>query len=272
VRRGALAPFTTDFDETYKTFLPKASLAWKLDAQTTIGTALARGYNGGNAGFTFDEPFVSYDYKPESVWTLEGFARANRLDGALQITGNVFYSRYRDMQTPFDLNPDPNVWAYVVRNAPRAETYGAELGARWRVMPSLTLRGDLGLLRARITRYPDSGVEGHELPRSPRASVVLGADWRFANGASVGASARYSSAYHSDITNVARGRVEPGWLLNLSAGLQVGRARLFAFVNNVLDARRPILIEADPNAADDSTDTAMLPRPRAVGVGIEAWF
>jgi iron complex outermembrane receptor protein len=272
VRRGSLAFYVTDFDETYKVFLPKASLAWKLDRETTVGAAVSRGYNGGNAGFTYAAPFVSYDYRTEHVWNLEGFVRARRLDDRLQFNGNVFYSRYKDMQTPFDLNPDPAVWAYVVRNAPRAESVGAELGATWLALPGLTLKGELGLLRARITRYPDSGVEGHELPRAPRVSAVLGAQWRAAGGLELGASARYSTAYWSDITNLERGRVEPGWIANLSASYPVGKARLFAYVNNVFDAKRPILIEAQPGAADDSADVGTLPRPRSVGVGMEVWF
>jgi len=272
LRQGSLAFFTTDFDETYKVFLPKLSVAWKTDPKTTLGAALSRGYNGGNAGFTYAEPFVNYDYQTEYVWNLEGFVRARRLDDRLQLTGNVFVSRYKDMQTPFDLNPDPAVWAYVVRNAPRAESVGTELGATWLVMPGLTLKGELGLLRARITRYPDSGVEGHELPRAPRVSAVLGATWRAAGGLELGASARYSTAYWSDITNVARGRVEPGWIANLSASYPVGKARLFAFVNNVFDSKRPILIDAQPAAVDDTNDVGTLPRPRAVGVGMEVWF
>jgi iron complex outermembrane receptor protein len=119
-RKGSVAHFVTDFDERYGNFLPKLSLAWTPAAGTTLGAALSRGYNGGNAGFTYDEPYVSYEYASEHVWTLEGFARSRQLDGRLQLTGNLFLSRYSNMQLPFDLNPDPTVWAYVVRNAPRA--------------------------------------------------------------------------------------------------------------------------------------------------------
>lgn len=271
-RQGTLAFFTTDFDESYKTFLPKLDLAWKIDPATTIGTALSRGYNGGNAGFTYDEPYVNYTYKPEYVWNLEGYARSRLLDGRLRLTGNVFYSRYKDMQLPFDLNPDPAVWAYVVRNAPRAETYGTELGATWLAARGLELSGELGLLRARVTRYPDSGVEGHELPRAPKLTAVFGVNWRAEQGLQAGASARYSSGYYSDITNVARGRVEPGWIFNARASYPVGKARVFAYVNNLFDSRRPLLISADPGAASDAGDVANLPRARTLGVGVELWL
>lgn len=271
-RNGALSIFTTDFDATYKVFLPKATLAWKLDPATTLGSSISRGYNGGGAAFTYDVPFTNYQFDPEYAWTLEAFGRKRLLDGALLLTGNLFYSDYKNMQLPFDLNPDPNVWAYVVRNAPRAHTYGAELGAQWQVSRSLRFTGEVGLLETKITEYPGSGVEGHELPRSPAFTMALGLSWRGQSGLELGADARYSSAYYSDVTNFSRGKVDPGWLANVRASYPVGKARLFAYVNNVFDSKRPLLVDADPNAVTDAFDTANLPRPRTVGVGVEAWF
>jgi outer membrane receptor protein involved in Fe transport len=271
-RLGTLAFFTTDFDESYTNFLPKLSLAWQTDEHTTVGAAISRGYNGGNAGFTYEAPYVNYTYKPEYVLNLEGFARKSLQGGRLRLTANVFVSQYKDMQLPFDLNPDPTKWAYVVRNAPRAQTYGAELGAKWQATPALRLNAELGLLHAKVTRYAGSGVEGHVLPRAPKVSTVLGVNWRAPNRLEAGLTARYSSGYYSDITNLERGRVEPGWIANARVSYPMGKARLFAYATNLFDAKRPVLLDADPGAATNAADAATLPRPRTIGVGIEAWF
>lgn len=270
-RNGSMGPFVTNFDETYKTFLPKISLAWRITPETTVGTAVSRGYNGGGAAFTYDVPYVNYEYKPEYVTNYEAFARSNLLDGRLRLSGNLFYSRYKDMQLPFDLNPDPAVWSYVVRNAPRASTYGVELGVTWLPQAGLTLGAELGLLKTQIDKYPDSGVEGHELPRAPAATLNLDVNWRMASGLVLGANTRYSTAYYSDITNLTRGRVDPGWVANLRASYPIGKARLFAFVNNVFDSQRPVLLDSDPNASA-ATDTASLTTPRTIGIGVETWF
>lgn len=271
-RVGQLAFFTTDFDATYSTFLPKATINWRTDAATTLGVSVARNYNGGGAAFTYDAPYVNYTFKPEYAWTLEGFARRRAMDGRLLLTGNLFYSRYKDMQLPFDLNPSPAVWAYVVRNAPRAQTYGAELGATYQATRALRLTGELGLLKAKVTDYAGSGVEGNALPRSPALTAVMGATWRHASGLELGGDARYSTAYYSDITNVARGKVRPGWMANLRASYPVKGARVFAYVNNVFDAKRPIQLDADPDPANRARDVATRPQPRTLGVGVEAWF
>ena len=270
-RAGSMSFFVTDFDEKYSNFLPKLSLAWRTTPQTTVGAAVSRGYNGGGAAFTFDEPFVNYQYEPEYVWNYEAFARSSLFDGKLRLNGNLFYSRYKDMQLPFDLNPDPAIWAYVIRNAPRASTYGVELGMAWQPRASLTVGAELGLLKTRIDEYASSGVEGHALPRSPSATLNLDVAWRTPIGLEVGAAARYSTAYYSDITNLSRGRVEPGWIANVRASYPIGKARLFAFVNNVFDSKRPILLETDPNAAP-ADDVALLNRPRTIGIGLEVWL
>lgn len=271
-RKGSVGPFVTDFDKTYENLLPKLSLAWQTEPDTTVGVAFSRGYNGGNAGFTYDVPFTNYTYDTEHVTNYEAFMRKSMLDGRLRLNGNVFLSRYKNMQLPFDLNPDPAVWAYVVRNAPQVRTYGAELGAEWAATRALSLRAELGLLRTEVTSYEGSGVEGHELARSPKLSAVFGISWRAPNRFEIGATARYSSSYYSDVTNLARGKVEPGWIANVRASYPVGAVKLFAFVNNVLDSDRPLLLEADPGAADNSADVATLHRPRTIGVGLEAWF
>jgi outer membrane receptor protein involved in Fe transport len=270
-RQGSMADFVTDFDETYQTFLPKLSLAWRTTPETTVGAAVSRGYNGGGAAFTYEEPYVNYQFSPEYVWNYEAFARSSMLDGRLHLSGNLFYSRYKDMQLPFDLNPDPATWAYVVRNAPRASTYGLELGVSWLPQAGLRLGAELGLLKTRIDEYPNSGVEGHELPRSPSATLNLDVNWRMPTGLELGASARYSTAYYSEVTNLSRGRADPGWIANLRASYLIGKTRVFAYVNNVFDSKRPILLGTDPNAPE-ADDTASLPRPRTLGISVEAWF
>ncbi|RPE79813.1 TonB-dependent receptor [Vulcaniibacterium tengchongense] len=269
-RRGGDGTFVAiDIDETYETFLPKLGLAWRPDEAWTLGVTAARGYNGGGGGITYDFPIVSYSFDPEYVNNYEAYFRGDLLGGRMQLTGNVFYGEYRDMQLPFDLNPDPSVWSVIVRNADRARNYGAELGLRWLAAPGLTVHGDLGLLRTEVTDYPDSNIEGHEFANAPAATANLGFAWVAGNGFELSANARYSDAYHSSIDNHPRGKTEPYWLLDAKAGYRIGIAHLFAFVDNLLDDDTPLLITPGATAADD---VATLPRPRSYGVGVELNF
>lgn len=254
-------------DETDSVFLPKLGLAWHPDEQWTVGVFTARGYNGGGGGITFNVPIVNYSYKPEHVRNYEAYFRADLADGRVEWTGNMFYGDYRDMQLPFDLNPDPAVWSVVVRNADRAHNYGAETSLRWHVQPSLELYGSLGLLKTKVSSYPDSGIEGNQFARAPAVTADLGFHWQGDGGFETGANAHYSSAYWSSIKNLPRGRTDPYWLVNVRAGYRTaGGLHTFVFVNNVLDEDTPLLVEP---GATPALDGAILPQPRNYGIGIQ---
>jgi iron complex outermembrane receptor protein len=264
-RTGADGPFTIDFDETYNVFSPKGGIQWRASEAITIGTVLSRGYNAGGAGFTYDFPFVSYTFTPEFVVSSETYVRADLAGGALSLTGNGFVSGYRDMQLPFDLNPDPDIWSFVVRNADAARTYGAEAGATWRPASGLSVFGNIGLLQTEITEYPDSSVEGNRLAQAPSFTTDLGFIYRHRTGVDLSADARYSDAYYSSVTNEPRGKVDPYAIMNVQAGYTIRNTRVFAFAKNLFDSSAPVLLEPGATLAED---TALIVRPRRVGFGM----
>lgn len=272
-RTGGAGIFAIDLDETYSAFLPKIGVAWHATDELTVGAQVSRGYNGGGAGFTYNPPFESYTFDPEYVWTYEGYARADLFDDSLSLTANVFYSDYKDMQLPFDLNPDPTVWSVVVRNADKAVTYGAEVGARWRAAPGLELFADVGLLQTEVSEYPGSGIQGNELPQAPAFTSNAGLVYKHDSGIEFSADARFSDAYYSSISNDPRGKTDPYVVVNSKLGYHLanewGDLRIFAFVHNIFDADEPIYLQPGSTPADDS---AMLLQPRTVGVGLELRF
>lgn len=265
-RVGGVFIFLIDFDETYEVFLPKASLAWRATEDLTVGATVARGYNGGAAGFTFESPFVSYTYKEEYVWNYELFARASLLDGRLQLTANAFYSDWKDMQLPFDLNPDPAIWSFVVRNADAAESYGLEVGSRLAVSDSLDLYANAGLLRAQVTDFAGSGIEGHELPRSPTATFNVGGWYTHPSGFEAGLDARWTDSYETDVINEPGGRTDDYWVAGAQVAWRFSKVRVSASVTNLFNNVEPILRYPGATAADD---TATLLEPRMVMLGVQ---
>src|SRR3546814_1390670 len=57
---------------------------------------------------------------------------------------------------------------FVVDNADKVKTYGAEAGATWLVMRGLEVYLNLGTLKTDISQYPGSGYQGHELANAPK--------------------------------------------------------------------------------------------------------
>jgi outer membrane receptor protein involved in Fe transport len=260
-------------DETYRAFLPKLGLAWRVAADTTVGVVVSRGYSGGGAGFNFDEAsgiFTNYQYDPEYATSVELFARRQAFDGRLGLTANVFYSNYRDMQLSYDLTPtDSSDFAFVVRNADEAESYGAEVGADWAIAPGLTAYGSLGLLQARITKYPNSGFQGNDQPISPSASASAGLSWKAAQGWEASISGRYSGSYYSDLDNQPRGKIDPYFVANAQLGYTMSRVRMYGYVENLFDSDKTLAVSSGVVAAEDTAD--ILP-PRTYWAGVEVSF
>lgn len=268
-RTGGDGPFLIDFHETYNVFLPKATLAWRATDAMTIGGTVSRGYNGGGAGFTYDFPFVSYTYDPEFVWSYEIFTRNEFNNARVVLTTNIFYNDYKDLQLPFDLNPDPAIWSYVVRNADEAETYGAEIGIRGLIMPGLTAFTNVGLLHTEVTSFPGSGVEGNSLARSPAFTLNMGGAYVMDNGLDMSLDARYSDAYHSEVVHKARGKTDPYWIANAELGYSLENVRVYATVKNLFDTQEPVLLSP---GATPAADVAYLTDPRTLTVGLDFTF
>ena len=260
-------------DETYRAFLPKLGLAWRAQENTTLGVVALRGYNGGGAGFTFDEDsnvFTNYQYDPEYVSSIELFARREALDGRLGFTANVFYSEYKDMQLSYDLTPAVSSdFNFVVRNADRAESYGAELGADWAIGSGFSAYGSVGLLRSRITRYPDSGFQGNDQPFAPSFSAAGGITWRGDSGLEASFSGRYSGSYYSDLDNQPRGKVDSYFVANAQAGYRFSRARIYGTVENVFDSDKTLTVYSGATPEDDTADIFA---PRTYWAGVEFSF
>lgn len=261
-RAGGTDLFRIDRNKTHTVFLPKIELAWKPGRQWNTGFKIGRGYNSGGAGVTFGTPYVSYEYKPEYVWNYEWFGRYRSADKRWSVNSNVFFNDYKDMQLPFYLGPN----SVVIRNADKVRTYGAEIGAEGHISSKLTVSGALGLLKTRIKRYPNSGIEGKKLSRSPAYTAVLGASYAFGNGWETGGNIRFSGSYYSNAHNNETGKIKAYNQLNLYTAYNFKHGRISVYADNVLDSGKEVFIPA----ADRKE--ALVQKPRSVGVAAELKF
>ncbi|MFT4047765.1 MAG: TonB-dependent receptor [Solimonas sp.] len=259
--------FTVALDKTYKAFLPKLVLAWHVDHDDTLGFTISRGYNGGGAGASIYTSYATnYEYDPEYVWTYELYSRHELLDGRLRVTANAYYSDYKDYQLTYDLTPTNTTdYAYVVDNAGKVETWGAEAGATWLVVRGLDAFLNLGTQKTDISKYPDSGYQGHELPNAAKLTGAAGVDWTH-DGWEAGLNARYAGSYYSDVANLPRGRVGRYWIANAQLGYRYQATRLYGSVRNLFDSDKPLSVSSGSTA---SSDIAYLPQPRTYWVGLE---
>lgn len=265
-RFGAAGPLALDFNETYREFLPRATVTYDLNPAWTVGATVGRGYNGGGAGITFAPPFTAYTYDAEYVWNYEGFARAELMNGRLELTGNLFYNDYSDLQLPFILG----VNSTVIRNAEKATTYGLEAGARYLFAADSEVYVNAGLLQTKVDSYSDPLIEGNDLARSPAFTTDVGFSWAVDDNWEVAGDARFTDTYYSDAANSsARGKIDPYVVVNAQVAYKFGDVRLFVNANNLFDNDTVINLVQGTTAADDY---ATVMQPRLVTAGIEFNF
>ncbi len=199
---------------TEKKFLPSATLSYKLNGGGNIYVRWARGFKSGGVNpvanaknFTVGGTYYSAAgsiFKGETVDTFEGGYKGQFFDNKVQLTADVFYNSYRDLQTAghvtANINPDTvvpgvpgsgtpyaNGIILAIVNAPSARTYGVEGTLAWRVAPSVTLNAGAGYLNAKYKNFsgPDVGpagapilsafdLSGHQMPNSPQWQANFG--------------------------------------------------------------------------------------------------
>jgi outer membrane receptor protein involved in Fe transport len=264
---GAVA--TIDSDRTFDAFLPRVGLNWEMNDEQNYGIHISKGYNAGGGGVASGLPLVPYEYDTETVWNFELYGRQSLLDDRLQLTQNVFYSIYDDMQLPYDLTPNDTLdEKFVVRNAEEVITYGAEIGAAYQINEAWKVYGNLGLLKTEIKKFPGSGVQGNELFNAPAKTAALGVNWA-QDGFQLGLAARYSDGYYTSINNRPRGKTKGSVIADANASYDFGNMRLFAEVKNIFDNQDAVAIYP---GATSSADSAVLQQERMFNFGLEAKF
>ena len=264
-------------DETYTALLPKVGISWQQTKTASWGAQISRGYNAGGGGITFVFPIVNYEYDAEYVWTSELYGRQELLDGKLFLTENIFYSNYKDMQLPFDLTPDDSRdEAFVVRNADRVNTSGIELSATLSLTSNLKAFVNLGLLKTKVSQYPDSSIEGNKLLTAPSVTSSLGLSWTH-NNWSTSVVSRYTNGYFTDVNNRPNGKTDAYMISDAKVSYDFEHLRIYGSIKNIGNienavARYPGRAPADSDKLDSAFDNAVLVQPRTFLIGIEVSF
>ena len=138
----------------------------------------SRGYRSGafNAQFFF-APGEFTAVKPEFVDSTEVGFKTTWWDGKLQIDGAAFHYKYQNQQL-IDVQTSGQ---QPLINLGESRINGGELEIVTRPIPSVTLRGGLGILDAKIVQglinNGTQNIAGNELPNAPKVSTTLAGDW-----------------------------------------------------------------------------------------------
>ncbi|MDP9588686.1 UNVERIFIED_ORG: outer membrane receptor protein involved in Fe transport [Shinella zoogloeoides] len=270
VGSSIFAPTPVNFDTTFSALLPKASLAYAVTDDWTVGGLVSRGYNPGGVSLNLNagrwQPF-----EEESIWNYELFTRATLLDDRLTVNSNLFYMDFKNAQYTIPVVISPGVTQSYTINAEEAHAYGLEIGADYQLLDNLTLKGSAGVLRTKIDRIASNvAYEGNEFAKSPGYMITLGVSWDVTEKLNLSGQVRHLDGYYSDTANTAAYAIEPYTIADIRASYKLNdNMEAYGYVKNVFDKRAPTYMQQNRGIGGIE---ASMTAPRMFGIGVKGTF
>lgn len=258
------------FDETFSAVLPKASLAYELNPEWTVGAMVSRGYNPGGVSLNLSSRNWM-EFEEESIWNYEIFTRTSLLDDRLTVNANVFYMDMKNAQFNIPVVVSTGVTQSYTINAERAHAYGMEVEANYQLLDNLVLKAGGGLLKTEIDEI-DSNVayEGNEFAKSPGYTLTLGASWDVTEALNLSSQVRHIDGYYSNTANDAIYAVDPYTVVDVNANYTVREGLdVYGYVKNVFDERSPTYMQQNRGIGGIE---ASMTAPRMFGLGVRGTF
>lgn len=216
----------------------KLSLSWKVNDDAMVYGTYSTGYRPGGSN---RKPGIP-PYLSDTLSNYELGWKTTWMGGQLRFNGAVFYQKWRDMQ--FAL-PGENGVTYIL-NAGGAVVKGLETDILFRTGGlQLSVAGAFIDATLDTDFCNDSGCtpEGTRLPTSPRLKGNATARYHFNIGSAasfVQASAQHQTSTRAGLLNedvVDLGYTNGFTSFDFSAGAQIGKISVEAFIQNAFDSR-----------------------------------
>jgi iron complex outermembrane receptor protein len=222
-------------------WLPQLGLAWKPDAERTVGLRLSRASRSGGVSYA---PTLgsSSAYEPEYAWELELYGSAKPLD-SLTLSTSLFQSWMEDQQVPLNVDGGISGFDSLTANAASSQRIGSEWEARWQVAEALSFTGTLAWIHTEFTELSLNGIDrsGQPFPNAPQWLGSLAADYRHSSGIFSSVLMSWADATYSDADSPQVTAIESRHLLSARLGYAWDHASVYLFGSNLLEDAYAIL-------------------------------
>jgi iron complex outermembrane recepter protein len=302
---GFVVPYATRAlatGETSKTdWSGRIGLEFRPAEDVMLFGTVARGYLGPTVTFSGLTGAKS-SVKPQTVRDVTIGAKTQWFDRRLTLNGDLFFDRYKDLQTSVF-----NGFEFLTENAGGFDAKGFEIEVGYRITPQLSVNGSYTYSHTEFTDYITScpnniiaqgaaavaaqcnapgstastalfQASGFPLTGAPKNSATLGADFRQPIGASLlldaGVNYYYRSEVYYDVANSLS--LQGGYGIvgaKLGIGSANGKWRVGAFIRNAGDKRFQSAVIGLPFAdAGGEVNWNTRDGRRTAGISIEAKF
>ncbi|HEX7872311.1 MAG TPA: TonB-dependent receptor [Sphingobium sp.] len=185
---------------TFNSLTPRAVLRYEIAPRTNVYASYTRGFKSG--AFNPSGQNVAQPVKPETIDAFEvGFKTASSM---LRLNASAFYYSYRDLQIASYVNSSS-----LLQNAANSRIWGGDIDAVYYATPHLQLKAAAAYTHATFSSFPNAPLyvqclnfaacgaqgfglfvptpdnsTGRTLPRAPRFTASIGAQYDMPIGAS----------------------------------------------------------------------------------------
>lgn len=249
-------------EKTFNAFLPKLAARYALSPGTSASVSISAGTKpGGWSAFTGDPTLAPFS--AERTIAFEGGLDTSLANKTVTLTARGFVYAIRDYQIERSFTQSD----YIVVNAPRARSIGAELEATWRPVPAWTLAATVGLTDVTLREFTDpftgTNYSGKRAPYTPAYDANLSATYREGSGWFAGAEVSFvGKTYYDESEDSAFAQGERA-TVNARLGYEAARWRVSLYGENLTDeAYYSLIIPGVGHAVPGS--------PRTYGVEVTA--
>lgn len=250
-------PFATRNHLSSSSFDPRVVVDYKLSRDAKLYASYSTGYKGGGFQYIpFTPAVANTTFSPEYLTAYEAGFKTDWLDRRLRVNGAFFWYDYKNLQVARIIGSVSSATP-LIANAASSTIKGVELEVTAHPTRTTTLGFAYGYLDARYDNFiynATTDFSNTRMVRAPKHSLSFNAEQRVPLGSSeltLRAEYSYMTRFFHEPgeANVAYGAgmpltAENGYgLLNLRAGVDIGAARVTAYVTNLTNEsyRRTIL-------------------------------
>ena len=228
------SPGNYQSDRTFKALLPKLTVSYALSSDTTASASVSAGTKpGGWSAFTGSPSLARF--AAEETVAFEAGIDTTLAAKTVKLAARAFYYDIDNYQ----IERSFTFTDYLVVNAPRARSLGAELEATWRPIPELTVAASLGLTEITLREFTDPFTQinysGKRAPYAPTYDANLSVTYRHASGWFAGAEAAFAGKTFYDESESAAFAQDARGTLNARIGFDAPRWRVSLFGENLTD-------------------------------------
>ena len=251
-----------------------ANISYRWNDAMMSYVSYSRGYKAGGINLDRSAGLTQFEFKPETVDSVEGGVKSTFADGRVKFNLTAFYSDFKNFQlNTFTGN------GFVISNEAGVKSKGVELETSVHPLHGLLLSGAISFNHAQFSKSTAKpNLAGKQLTNAPKWTLNGTIAYRrpILPGSQITGFSRLSVRYITKVntgSDLAPQKVQKGYaLVNIRVGIRTAENgwELAGWANNLFDTNYSQIIFATP--IQPGSFSTFIGMPRTYGVSLTARF